>query len=118
MVKPYTKNPVGAHYGTRGFLLQRFTAVVMAVYTIVAFCCWLYRAPSGYADYRSMFSGAFGVFTLLALAALLYHAWIGMRDILIDYVKPLGVRLTAQFLVATVLVFYLLWAGAIFWGRA
>jgi succinate dehydrogenase / fumarate reductase membrane anchor subunit len=118
MVKQYTKNPVGAHYGTRGFLLQRFTAVVMAAYTIVAFGCWLYRAPVGYAGYRAMFSGAFGVFTLLALAALLYHAWIGMRDILIDYVKPLGIRLTAQFLVATVLVFYLFWAGAIFWGRA
>jgi succinate dehydrogenase / fumarate reductase, membrane anchor subunit len=118
MVKQYTKNPVGAHYGTRGFLLQRFTAVVMAVYTVVAFLLWLYRAPADYADYRLMFSGAFGVFTLLALAALLYHAWIGMRDILIDYVKPLGIRLTAQFLVATVLAFYLLWAAAIFWGRA
>jgi succinate dehydrogenase / fumarate reductase membrane anchor subunit len=118
MVKQYTKNPVGAHYGTRGFLLQRFTAVVMAAYTVIAFIYWLYRAPAGYADYRAMFSGTFGVLTLLALAALLYHAWIGMRDILIDYVKPMGARLTAQFLVATVLVFYLLWAGAIFWGRA
>jgi len=118
MVKQYMKSPVGAHYGTTGFLLQRFTAVVMAVYTVVAFAFWLYRSPAGYADYRAMFSGAFGVFTLLALAALLYHAWIGVRDILIDYVKPLGVRLAAQFLVATVLVFYLLWAAAIFWGRA
>jgi len=118
MVKPYTRNPVGAHYGTRGFLLQRFTAVVMAIYTIVAFFVWLYRAPVAYADYRAMFSGAFGVFTLLALAALLYHAWIGVRDILMDYVKPMGVRLAVQALVATVLVFYLFWAAAIFWGRA
>jgi succinate dehydrogenase / fumarate reductase membrane anchor subunit len=117
MVKPYTKNPVGAHYGTTGFLLQRFTAVVMAVYTIVAFACWLYRKPTAFVDYKAMFSGAFGVFTMLALAALLYHAWIGVRDILIDYVKPMGIRLAAQALVATLLVFYLFWAAAIFWGR-
>ena len=117
MVKQYAKNPVGAHYGTTGFLLQRLTAVVMAIYTVAGLIYWLYRAPASYADYRAMFAGTFGVFTLLALAALLYHAWIGVRDILIDYVKPLGVRLAAQALVATVLVFYLFWAAAIFWGR-
>lgn len=117
MVKQYTKNPVGAHYGTRGFLIQRFTAVIMAVYTIAALVVVFTHRPAGYAEYKALFAGGFGLFTLLFLVALLYHAWIGVRDILIDYVKPLGVRLAAQFLVATVLVFYLVWAAAIFWGR-
>jgi len=117
MVKQYTKNPVGAHYGTRGFLIQRFTAVVMAVYTIAAIVVIAMRRPAGYAGYKALFAGAFGLFTLLFLAALLYHAWIGVRDILMDYVKPTGVRLAFQFVVAAMLVFYFIWAAALFWGR-
>ena len=117
MVKQYARNPVGAHYGTRGFLIQRFTAVIMAVYTIAAIVVVAMRRPAGYAEYKALFAGAFGLFTLLFLAALLYHAWIGVRDILIDYVKPMGVRLGLQFVVAAVLVFYFIWAAALFWGR-
>ena len=117
MVKQYARNPVGAHYGTRGFLIQRFTAVIMAVYTIAAIVVVAARRPAGYAEYKALFTGGFGLLTLLFLAALLYHAWIGVRDILIDYVKPLGVRLAFQFIVATVLAFYFIWAAALFWGR-
>jgi succinate dehydrogenase / fumarate reductase, membrane anchor subunit len=116
MVK-YAKNPVGAHYGTGGFLLQRFTAVIMAVYTVVALVVILGHRPAGYAEYKALFAGGFGLFTLLFLAALLYHAWIGVRDILIDYVKPMGVRLALHAIVATLLVFYFIWAAALFWGR-
>ena len=116
MVKQYTNNPVGAHYGTRGFLIQRFTAVIMAVYTLAALAVIFSHRPGGYAEYKALFAGGFGLFTLLFLAALLYHAWIGVRDILMDYVKPTGVRLALQFIVATVLVFYFIWAAALFWG--
>jgi succinate dehydrogenase / fumarate reductase membrane anchor subunit len=31
--------------------------------------------------------------TFTTIVALLYHAWIGIRDIWMDYVKPVGVRL-------------------------
>lgn len=117
MVKQYTKNPVGAHYGTRGFLIQRFTAVIMAIYTVAALVVIAMHRPVGYAGYKALFAGGFGLFTLLFLAALLYHAWIGVRDILIDYVKPMGLRLALQFIAATVLVFYFIWAAALFWGR-
>ena len=36
----YTKSPVGAHYGLTEWLLQRLTAVVMALYTIFFGGCW------------------------------------------------------------------------------
>ena len=118
-MKQYTRNPVGAHYGMRGWLLQRMTALFMAIYTLGFVVCLVWHAPAGYADWKSIFSGNFvRISTMFFFAALLYHAWIGMRDILMDYVKPMGVRLAVQALVATVLVFYLLWAAAIFWGRA
>lgn len=113
----YTRNPVGAHYGTRGFLVQRFTAVVMLVYTVAAIAYLVMRRPTGYAEYKALFAGGFGLFTLLFLAALCWHAWVGVRDILIDYVKPMGVRLVASAFVAALLVFYFIWAAALFWGR-
>ena len=48
MVKAYTKIPVGAHYGTGEWLLQRLTAVVMALYTLGLVACLLWDAPATY----------------------------------------------------------------------
>ena len=50
---------------------------------------------------------------MLFFAALLYHAWIGMRDIFMDYVKPMGLRLTLQFAVVVALLLYLVWANTL-----
>ena len=117
-MKQYTKNPVGAHYGTSGFLLQRFTAVIMAVYTLGLIVCLLSEAPGSYAEWKTLFGGTFmRLATMVFFAALLYHAWIGMRDIFMDYVKPMGLRLTLEFAVVVVLLGYLVWAASILWGR-
>ena len=116
-MKRYRKNPVGAHYGLRDWLLQRLTAVVMGAYTLVLLACLLVRPPASYGDLRTMFSGGFfRVATMLFFAALLYHAWVGLRDILMDYVKPVWVRLALQLGVGLVLVGYLIWAASILWG--
>ena len=115
---PYTKEPVGAHYGVGNWLVQRFTALVMAVYTVLAgvYVCW--SAPASYAEWKALFaSGFFRLATMLFLASLVWHAWIGMRDILVDYLHPYGLRLFAQAAVAVVLAFYLIWSISILWGR-
>ena len=118
MVKRYAKTPVGAHYGLGDWLLQRLTAVVMALYTVAFVACMLTSAPHSYADWKSMFAGAFfRLSTMLFVAALLYHAWVGMRDILMDYLHATGVRLTMQVAVGFVLLFYLVWSVSILWGR-
>jgi len=117
-VKAYRKNPVGAHYGLRDWLLQRLTAVAMAIYTIGFFACFLAEAPHSYGDWKAMFSTVFArLATMLFLAALLYHAWVGMRDILMDYLRSTSLRLLAQSVVGFVLLFYLAWAASILWGR-
>ena len=116
-MKQYTRNPVGAHYGTGGWLLQRLTALFMAIYTIGLAACLLWHAPSSYADWKSILSGNVArISTMFFFAALLYHAWIGMRDILMDYVKPSGLRLAMQVAVGVTLAFYLIWSASILWG--
>jgi succinate dehydrogenase / fumarate reductase, membrane anchor subunit len=118
VVKAYSKTPVGAHYGLGAWLLQRLTAVVMLVYTVfmVAYIVWC--APQGYADYKAMLSGQFiRLFTMFFIVALLYHAWVGMRDIVMDYIKKTSQRLTLTTVVGAALVFYLIWSVSILWGR-
>ena len=116
-MKRYTKNPVGAHYGVGAWLLQRLTAVVMAGYTVFAVLALVLHRPLNYAAWKSIFGEMwFQVGTVLFVAALLYHAWVGMRDILMDYVRATGPRLMAQFAVAFVLLVYLVWTVGIVWG--
>jgi succinate dehydrogenase / fumarate reductase, membrane anchor subunit len=116
-VKAYTKNPVGAHYGLRDWLLQRLTAVVMGLFTIGFIVCLVWHAPATHADWKAIFSGTFvRLATMLFFASLLYHAWVGMRDIFMDYVKPVYPRLALQTIVGLVLITYLVWAASILFG--
>lgn len=118
MVKRYTKAPVGAHYGLGDWLLQRLTAVVMALYTLGIAACLLAAPPASYADWKSLFAGPFmRPATLVFVAALLYHAWVGMRDIVMDYVKHAWLRLALQAAIGGALALYLAWSASILWGR-
>lgn len=111
------KNPVGAHYGLLDWLLQRLTAVAMAAYTLVLGALVLWCPPASHADWKALFSGAFiRPLTMLFLLAALYHAWVGVRDIFMDYVRATGLRLALQAAAGFALVFYALWAVSILWG--
>jgi succinate dehydrogenase / fumarate reductase membrane anchor subunit len=118
LVKAYTKTPVGAHYGLGDWLLQRLTAVVMVLFTVGFVICLVVHKPGSYSEWKALFSGTFvRVTTVLFFTVLLYHAWIGMRDILMDYVKPTGIRLFLQSAVVVALLLYLIWIAQILWSR-
>jgi len=53
--------------------------------------------------------------TLIAFVALAYHAWIGMRDIWMDYVRPAGMRMALQLATILWLAGCLVWAAQILW---
>ena len=106
----------GAHYGLRDWLAQRITAVIMAVYTVILLVVLAGAAPITYPVWKDLFTqGWMRVATLLFAASLAWHAWVGVRDILMDYVKPVGVRLSLQVLVLLVLAGYMGWAIQILW---
>ena len=107
---------VGAHYGLRDWLAQRITAVLMVAYTVIlAFT--LARTPAtGYAEWQSLFaSGWMRVATLVFGASLAWHAWVGMRDILMDYIKPTAVRLALEIGVLLVIAAYVGWTIQVLW---
>ncbi|MFN0185027.1 MAG: succinate dehydrogenase, hydrophobic membrane anchor protein [Aquabacterium sp.] len=107
---------VGAHYGLRDWLSQRVTAVLMALYTLVLLAQLLVGGPLGYDRWAAIFSAQWmKLATLVVVLALAWHAWVGVRDIWMDYVKPVGLRLVLQ--VATIV--WLLgcagWAVQVLW---
>ena len=88
---------VGAHYGLRDWLGQRITAVLMALYSVLLLAVLLLNRPTDYLAWYGLFSPVWmKVATLTFIACLIYHAWVGMRDIWMDYVKPTGLRLLLE----------------------
>jgi succinate dehydrogenase / fumarate reductase membrane anchor subunit len=111
------KLPVGAHYGLRDWLSQRVSAVVMTLYTVLLLGIVLWHGGLDYATWRELFAGnAFRIATFLFMVALLIHCWVGVRNILMDYAKPLSVRLTLQIVVICVLIAYSGWTIQVLWG--
>ena len=107
---------VGAHYGLRDWLAQRITAVVMALYTVfigVALAC---GAVSSYERWHTLMSGSVTRFaSFLFIVSLCYHAWIGVRDIWMDYINSAAVRLTLHVLTILALTGCAGWAVQILW---
>jgi len=108
---------VGAHYGLKDWLVQRVTAVLMVVYSLIVAAVLLTRLPLDHEGWKALFAPQwFRVATLMFLLAVFWHAWIGMRDILMDYVKPTGIRLALEVLVVLALVAYSFWSITILWS--
>jgi succinate dehydrogenase / fumarate reductase membrane anchor subunit len=117
MVTRVVKIPVGAHYGLFDWLSQRVTAVVITLYALVLIGELMWHGGMDYATWRSLFDNhAFRVISFLFLVAMFYHVWVGVRNVLMDYVRPLGVRLVLQVLVICTLVAYTGWSIQILWG--
>jgi len=97
----------GAHYGLRDWLAQRVTAALMALFTLLVLLQIIFsRGPMGYEKWAGIFSPQWmKALTFVVIVALLYHAWVGMRDIWVDYIKPVGLRLALQ-------VFSIVWLVA------
>lgn len=113
---------VGAHYGTLDFIAQRVTAVIMIVYTLVFLGGILFSSTLDYAAWRNLFAFQVGSLPLGQLLATLFflslawHAWIGVRDIWMDYVKPAGLRLLLQVLTVLWLVAAIVFFAQIIWS--
>jgi succinate dehydrogenase / fumarate reductase membrane anchor subunit len=107
----------GAHYGLRDWLIQRITAVVMSLYIVVLAAYVLMQPYLDYDVWTAVFSSQLvRTFSLLFFLSLFYHAWVGIRDIVMDYVKPVSARLIIHVLVILVLILYVIWSVQILWG--
>ncbi len=107
---------VGAHYGLRDWLSQRITAALMALFTLALVVQVLLPGEMGYDKWAGIFSRQWmKVLTFVVIVSLLTHVWVGMRDVWMDYVKPVGVRLVLQVFTIAWLVGCAGWAIQVLW---
>lgn len=117
MVKQPKRVVTGAHYGLKDWLAQRVTAVLMALYLVVLVGILCIVVPQNYAAWQEIFSHQWmRIATFVFFMCMFWHAWVGVRNVLMDYVHATALRLVMQIAVITALLFYWAWTAEILWS--
>ena len=103
--------------GMRIWLSQRLTALVMAFYIVLIVIMLLIMQPVDFTAWHDFVSPIwFRLLTLLFFMCLFMHAWIGVADVLKDYVFNITLRGCMQIVVDILLLVYLSWVSIILWN--
>ncbi len=106
-----------SHAGLRDWIIQRITAVVMAIYSVGLFGFVLCHPGLSFLDWHELFAQSWmKVATLLFVISLLFHAWVGMWTILTDYIKPFVIRFILYAIILLALIAFFFDAMLILWG--
>ena len=109
----------GAHTGTGTWLLQRATALLLALALPGLTGYFLVAMPLDFAGWQALFAPRWlRVLMTLTGIALALHAWVGMRDLFMDYVHLVGLRLMLNLLVIVTLAGSVAWLAAVVWSAA
>lgn len=95
----------------KAWLLQRLSAVYMAAFLVYFIAALLLSPPGSYEEWRGWMAGCepMAVAATLFFMALLAHAWVGMRDVFLDYIKSFPLRLVLLNLLSLGLIVMALW---------
>ena len=111
------KSVTVSHSGTGWWLAQRMSAVIMLFAGGALFLGYWFSRPFDYASWHAAFQSTLVKLSVwLLVACLCLHAWVGLRDVLMDYVKPVVARLALNVLITIILVMSVVWATMILWG--
>lgn len=103
--------------GVHDFILVRATAIVITLYILYMIGFFAMNGELTYEIWRGFFASTFTkVFTLLTLISILVHTWIGMWQVLTDYVKSLALRLFLQLAIVVALAVYVIYGFVVVWG--
>lgn len=110
--------------GVADWIIQRFSAVVLAAYTLFLTAFIILHPDIDYATWHNLFSQAWmRFFSFLALISIAAHGWIGLWGVVTDYLtsrllgtKGLILRMKVLSIYAVITLAYLLWGIQILWG--
>jgi len=103
--------------GLSDWLLQRFSAVVLALYSVFIVGYFLTTSDLDYAQWSGFFEQTWvRVFTFLTILSIAAHAWIGLWTISTDYLKATGIRFVFQAVCNLALFTYVVWGVQVLWG--
>lgn len=103
--------------GIHDFILLRVTAVILTLYTLYMIGFFAFGPDINYLLWIEFWGNTTNkVFTMLALVCVLIHAWIGMWQVLTDYIKPVMLRGVLQCGIVVLLFIYLFSGFFVLWG--
>lgn len=106
--------------GMRDWVVQRYTAYFLLIYTLLLGGGILYHSWQGtftYGLWHQWFSHpVMQIATLGALVCMAWHAWVGLWTVLTDYVTCSCLRAVCKGVILFVLFGYLVWGMLIVWG--
>jgi len=103
--------------GLRAWAMQRLSAIYMILFSGYAFITFITRDASNYDRWMAWVTHPFNNIAIgLFVVSLLIHAWVGSRDIIMDYVKPFAFRILKLALLALLLIAMALWAFKVLLG--
>lgn len=113
------RRAISAGYGINSWIQQRVTAVIMLI-AVVAVFVFLFLASgivtSQIISWQQFFSCTFvKIFTQLVFFAVMLHAWVGIRDLWMDYVKSCTLRITLYVLTILWLSGCFIYSAIILW---
>ncbi|MDH3871498.1 MAG: succinate dehydrogenase, hydrophobic membrane anchor protein [Gammaproteobacteria bacterium] len=98
-------------HGQRPWLLQRLSGVYLAVYLVYVIASSMQHGAYSHQEWHAWLGHpVMGIATAGFILAMLVHGWVGMRDVILDYVHPLGIRLLLLVLIGLALITCGLWA--------
>ena len=104
--------------GLRAWLVQRITAVYMLLFIVFFLAHFVVDPPHSYHAWHGwMMSSSVSIVTAVFFAALLAHAWVGLRDVILDYVHAMVFRVGLLVLLGFGLTAMGVWVMRILWMR-
>lgn len=96
--------------GMNAWLIQRLSGIYVAFFSLILLGIFTTTPPQSYTEWVSIFvSPLLQIGFSLFIVALLFHAWIGLRDIVLDYIHPLSLKIIVFSLVLIALFGSGLW---------
>jgi len=87
--------------GQRAWVIQRISALLLLMLILFGVLALPFAPPLDFSGWRAFAGGVLGgPLIALLFGALCAHAWVGMRDIVLDYIQPRGLRLAVLSLIA------------------
>ncbi len=103
--------------GIKDWYLQRLSAIILACYFLFILGYIIAHHPMTFPMWYALFHHTISkVITLVALIALIVHAWIGMWTVFTDYIPYKIIRLIVLTLMMLAFIAYFVWAIEILWG--
>lgn len=105
------KSPIS---GLRAWLLQRFSAIYLLLFFLSALVYFVFFPPHSYQAWHAwVTTPVVSIAIMVFFAALLLHAWVGLRDVMLDYAKPLALRVSALALLGLGLLIIAMWVARV-----